>query len=279
MADPPKVAGDVAPAIIGSMRRLKDGRWDGRGQTRRSLEAAVASWVVRILEDEGQQITDLWSPDYDRSRKPHRPTHPELAMKIDGKQAALDVTMFTTKVLSAAGGRGGTLRRQIKVRLASVGDQRSILGVVSYDPVALVAIPKRDIASQIEVVVDAFEAAVRSQPGDVHQLRLNVPLPWVRGVSATLTTELAGRRPRANVYVRAPHGDIEAQVDQFLFERIPKKTAQLAPWGIGILVIVHAFGVSAADVRAGFERLGRCPWWRVYWAGPAPELVELVATG
>lgn len=56
-------AGDVGPAMISPMRRRKDGRWDWRDQGRRSVEAAAASWVVRILEDEGHQIDDLWSPD------------------------------------------------------------------------------------------------------------------------------------------------------------------------------------------------------------------------
>jgi hypothetical protein len=44
-------------------------------------------------------------------------------------------------------------------------------------------------------------------------------------------------------------------------------------------VIVHDFGETAADLRAGFDRLGRCPFWRVYWADASPAAVELVASG
>ena len=64
--DQSTLAGDVAPAILGPMRRRKDGRWDWRDQNRRSLEAGYASWVVRILETSGHRMADLWSPDYDR---------------------------------------------------------------------------------------------------------------------------------------------------------------------------------------------------------------------
>jgi hypothetical protein len=276
MDDDPKVAGDVAPALIGPVRRLKDGRWDWRDQSRRSLEAAAASWVVRILEDDGHRIADLWSPDYDRMREPHRRTHPELAMSIDGERAALDVTLFTTNDRSAAAGRGTTLRNAIVARLADLNDERSILGMVSYEPVALVAVSKREIASQISVVVDACEAAVRSSSNSADRLRLDVPVTWVRGAAITLTTDVPGRR-RVNVYLHAPRGDVAAQVDQFIVERIAKKTAQLAPWGRGILAIVHGFDESAADLRAGFNRLGPCPLWRIYWVGASPELVELVA--
>lgn len=196
-------------------------------------------------------------------------------MTIDGEPSALDVTMFTTNDRSAAGGRGQTLRRAIEARLGALDDERSILGMVSFDPVELIAVPKRAIASQMTAVVDAYEDAVRSSPGSVDRLQLCLALPWVRGAGITLTTDLPGRR-RVSVHMHAPRGDAASTVDQFILERIARKTSQLAPWGKGILVIVHGFDATAADVRAGFDRLGRCPWWRVYWAGPSPENVERV---
>lgn len=93
-------------------------------------------------------------------------------------------------------------------------------------------------------------------------LQLSLDLPWVRGAGITLSTNLPGRR-RVSVYVHAPHGDVASMVDQFIVERIARKTSQLAPLGRGILVMVHGFDATAADVREGFDRLSRCPWWRV----------------
>lgn len=225
---------------------------------------------------EGHRIADLWSPDYERLREPDRPTNPELAMTIDGERAALDVTMFTTNHRSRAGARAVAIQKAIETRLLGLDDKRSVLGLVVYDSAALIAAPKRELPAQISVLVDAYVAAIRSSPANVDQLSLRTALPWVRGASLKLTTDPPGQR-RVSVYIRAPRGDIATLVDQFILERVDKKTLQLAPWGRGILVIVHGLGESAADVRAGFDRLGRCPFWRVYWVGASPEDVELVA--
>ena len=35
---------------------------------------------------------------------------------------------------------------------------------------------------------------------------------------------------------------MSAQVDQFIAERVVSKGKQLAPWGRGILAVVHGFG-------------------------------------
>src|SRR4029453_7004283 len=126
------VASQVAPAIIGPMRRRKDGRWDWRDQNRRALEASYASWGVHKLELEGHAIDNLWSPDYERTRRPEIATRPELALTIDGEQAGLDVTMFITFVASWAAGRGAAIRQEIEKRLTALDDARSILGAVSY---------------------------------------------------------------------------------------------------------------------------------------------------
>jgi hypothetical protein len=275
----PRLAGEVGPTIIGPMRRLKDGRWDWRSQSRRSLEAAVASWVVRILEDEGHRIEDLRSPDYDGLPKRKHESYPELSMIVDGEPSALDVTIFTTEGRSAAGARGQALRRAIEASLTALDDDRSILGMVAYDPIELFAVPKRRVAAQLTAVADAYEEAVRSSPDATDRLQLSVSLPWVRGASLTITPAHAGSRRRVSLYVLSARGDVAATVDQFIAERVPKKTKQLAPWGRGILVIVHGFDETAADVRAGFERFGSCPFWRVYWSGASPDSVELVAAG
>jgi len=276
--DQRNVAGDVAPAIIGPMRRRKDGRWDWRDQGRRSLEASAASWVVRILEMDGHRITDMWSPDYDRGRSPEHVTRPELAMMVDGEPAALDVTMFTTHATSMASGRGAAIRRQIETRLTALNDDRSILGMVVYDRDGLLALTRRQTLEATGMLADAYVGTIRATTGKVENRRLDMPLPWVRGASVTVNADLVGRR-RLSVHVLSPPGDIASQVDAFILECIEKKGAQMAPWGRGILVIVHGFHEAAEDVEAGFARLGRCPWWRVYWAGPGPEYVHLVATG
>jgi hypothetical protein len=272
------VAGDVAPAIVGPMRRRKDGRWDWRDANRRSLEAAYGSWVIRVLETDGHTITDLWSPDYDRDRQPELLTRPELAMRIDGEQAALDVTMFTTNVVSRAAGRGTAIRREIESRLTSLDDERSILGSVVYDRDKLIALTRRQRLEQTDSIADAYVAAARSTTGAVGNQRLEIPLSWVRGAAITLTTDRPGRR-RINVYVMPPRPDVALQVDSFILECIARKGSQMAPWGRGILVIGHGFYEAAVDVQAGFARLRQCPWWRVYWAGPSPDDVHLVAKG
>lgn len=45
-----RVANEVGPLIIGPMRRRRDGNYDWRGQSNRSLEGSVASWVIDRLE-------------------------------------------------------------------------------------------------------------------------------------------------------------------------------------------------------------------------------------
>ena len=97
------------------------------------------------------------------------------------------------------------------------------------------------------------------------------------GESGLTLTEVPDGRRRVAIHVTSSRVDVVAYVDRFIAEAMAKKVRQLEPWGRGILVVVHGFGFSAMDVRAGFGRLGRCPWWRVDWAGPSPELVELVA--
>lgn len=278
MDEQPKVAGDVAGAIVGLPRRRKDDRWDWAEQSRRSLEAAVASWVIAILEADGHRITDLRSPDYERDRDPEQLTRPELAMRLDGEAAALDVTMFTTNDASRAGARGDAIREAIEAHLTSLDEGRSFLGVVAFDRAGLIALNTRQVREGTAVLVDAYMAAVQSSLSTTDRLQLDVHLPWIRGASLTITKALPRRR-WVSIYVREPRGDIASQVDAFILERIGKKASQLKPWGRGILVIVHGFDETAEDVRAGFDRLGHSPLWRVYWAGPSPELVELVASG
>jgi hypothetical protein len=278
MAGARTAAEEVAQSIIGPMRRRKDGRWDWRGQNKRSLEAAAASWVVRSLETDGHRITDLWSPDYDRSRSLEQLTRPELAMILDGKRAALDVTLFTTKDSSTASARGAALRREIETRLTGAADDRSVLGLVVYDRTALLSLTKQQRLDATDAIADAYLKVAGSTTGKVVNLRLDVSFPWLRGASITLTPG-RGQRRRVTVNVLAPKGHTAPTVDAFIQERISKKGSQMATWGRAILVIVHGSDATADDVAAGFARLGNCPWWRVYWAGPGPEHVTLVAVG
>jgi hypothetical protein len=260
------------------MRRRKDGRWDWRDQNRRSLEASYASWVVDKLELEGHAIDDVWSPDYERSRRPEMATRPDLAMTIDGEQAGLDITMFTTFVASWAAGRGAAIRQVIETRLMALDDARSILGAVSYDRAGLLKLSRRRLLEETDSLADAFVASVRSSHGPAGRVDLEVPLAWVRAAGMTLS-HVRGQRRSVYIDVRSPRGDVATQVDAFILECVEKKGSQLAPWGRGILAIAHGPRETADDVRAGFNRSGRCPWWRVYWCGPSPELVHLVAAG
>lgn len=198
-------------------------------------------------------------------------------MAIDGERAALDVTMFTTIGASTAGAYGATLRKAIETRLKALDGHRSVLGLVVYDRAGLLALTKPQRLDATEAIAAAFAAEAESTMGEADRLRIDVRVPWVRGASVSLTTDPRERR-RVSVHVLAPRGDVAEQVDTFIRERIAKKRSQMAPWGRAILVVVHGCEETADDVAAGFARLGRCPWWRVYWAGPSPDDVHLVAS-
>ena len=107
--------------------------------------------------------------------------------------------------------------------------------------------------------------------------RVNVPYMWVRGASLTVSRDLGPSRRRVSIHVLPPRGDMPRQVDDFIRERVASKGPQLTPWGRGILVTVHGSSETADDVAAGIARFGEVPWWRVYWVGPSPDQVHLVA--
>jgi hypothetical protein len=172
---------------------------------RRSLEAAVASWVVDILERQGHRVADLWSPDYDRGRDPERLTRPELAMTLDGDPAALDVTMFTTNEAAGAAGRAARIQHAIETHLNSLDDERSILGVVGFEGAGLNALTKGEVTEAASSLAEAFEAAARAISGNAQGVKLAVASPWLRSVSITITTARPGTS-RASIYMREPRG-------------------------------------------------------------------------
>lgn len=271
-----RVATDVAPLIIGRLRLRKDGRYDMRGQGRRSLEATAASWVIDGLDAEGHRIEDLWSPDYERSRRPEISTRPELAMSLDGMPAALDVTMFTTNAASAAHARAVRIRDALKGKLRDLIEERSIHVFVVYDADHLLALSRRELESQTQAFVDATVQAWKALPAEADRAEVVAPLGWLRG--ATLTVRPASQfRPRADVTMFPPRGDLSHMVDMFIAERVLSKGRQMTPWGRSILVVVHGFRETPADLVAGFRRHGDVPWWRVYWVGPSPDHIQLVA--
>lgn len=260
--------------MIGPMRLRKDGRWDSRDHSRRSLEAAAASWVVRSLEEGGHRIDDVWSPDYERERRPELHRRPDCALTIDGFAATVEVTMFATTAHSTASAMGNEIRqavsREIRERLP---EEWSVLGHVVYQEELLLARGKARRQRDARDLTDLIIATVVPE-GPFTNLRLSSDVlpPWAAGASIT-----ASRRERrsVDVYVMPPRGDVAAQVDGFIEQCLESKSDQHAGWGEGILAVVHGFHESAEDLRAGFERRSDCPWWRVYWvpAGPPPILV------
>jgi hypothetical protein len=277
MESPNRVANDVGPAIIGPMRRRKDGRWDWHTQSRRSLEAAVASWVIDLLEKEGHRIDDLWSPDYDRARRPELQSRPELAMTIDGEPAALDVTMFTTNLASAAAARASRIRKSLEAQVAEAAGGRSALGLVVYREEALNGVSRRELITQTASLGTAYVAAVEAIQDTSDRQVVQVPYSWVKGASLTLARDGLDRG-RTRIHLIPSRPDMASHADTFVAELLASKGAQLAAWGRGIVVVVHGFRETPEDVAAGFARGPSLPWWRVYWVGPSPDHIHLVAS-
>lgn len=277
LSESDRVANQVAPAMIGPMPRRKDGRWDFRDQGRRSLEAGAASWVIDLLQAEGHEIDDLWSPDYEPKRRPDIATRPELAMTINGEPAALDVTMFTTNARSAAAARAPRIREALEAATREAAGGRSVFGPVVYDIDALRTLPRLQVDSEALRLAAALAEGVTAIPETAENVRIATPCAWVRGASVSVSRPMRGK-DRVSILIMPPRTDVNTQVDEFISERVVSKGRQLAPWGRGILVIVHGFDESPHDLADGFARWGPVPWWRVYWVGPSPEHIHLVAS-
>lgn len=272
-----RVANLVAPALIGPPRRRKDGRWDMRGMSRRSLEATAASWVVDLLQAEGHRIDDLWSPDYDRSRRAEMPTRPELAMDLDGEPAALDVTMFLTQRRAKAGARAAAMRAMLEDAASAAARDRSVLGLVVYDIAGLAEIPRQHLDDERERLTAAIAAGVAAIPDVAESQAVSTDCRWVLGVSVTVHEPTEGGL-RVSLIMMPQRSGVAAQVDEFVAERATSKARQLGPWGRSVLVIVHGWEETYQDVADGFARYGQLPLWRVYWVGASPEQIHLVAS-
>lgn len=198
-------------------------------------------------------------------------------MELDGQPAALDVTMFTTNVLSPGSARAARVKDAIVARLLDLPGESDLLAAVSFDPAAIMKPKPTALAGEIRRLADAYEAALRSL-GDADEVDVTGMPLWVRRARLKVRPDRAGPR-KVTFFTNRPRPDPAGEVDLFIAECVRRKGGQMTAWGSGILVISHGLHETADDLRAGFERLEACPWWRVYWAGAAPELVEVVATG
>lgn len=222
--------------------------------------------VIVQLAGEGRVVSDLWHPDWSRRtdrRSAAFDTTPDAAMKIDGEQAALEVTTTWTGDRGTAGHRAGGFRKRLERDLQARGAGLTTIILGTYDIAALASRPKGIEDAELEQLVAAIvEISDRGPCGRVPVPDAGRP-PWL--VSAIVTC-YGSDRPRVTTYLRPPR-DPGAWAAEIV-PHVRGKAGQVEPWGIGMVVLVHGFTETLQEVQGAFAGVRDLPLWRVYWMDP-----------
>lgn len=240
-----------------------------RTNHRRDLERVAIGRVVASLEREGRTVIDLWYPDEQRAdpRRAGRSTTPDAALRIDGAHAAIDVTTFWLPERARAAVIATASARQLKACLAAARLPFSLVVDLAYDPDVLGAEGRGVVVPEPRGLADAILAAVRgARAGDRIDVSLAGLPAWVRRVSVAVSEFRPGG---ATVYALPPR-DIARTVPVVLEKIRQSKGAQLADWGLGIVVIApRGIHETLNDVAAELDKHAEWPFWRVYWMDAA----------
>lgn len=245
------------------MARRRAQRPDWWPNPRRDLERVIVERVIAALVVEGHVIAGVWSPEHEPNdpRLAGRPSKPEAALTIDGRDAAIDVTGFLTSEMGEAAQRATAVSRTVKAALGAAGLERLTLVMLIYRPIELAALDDRAaLAVDVEWIVETVVNVARG-PDPVQRLRIDpASLPWWLDRLSVTTVD---RQKRPDV-IAFPLRD-PVNVARVLEAIASSKGRQLAPWGLGIVAIRDDFVARAADVEAHLATRRDWPFWRVYW--------------
>ena len=112
---------------------------------RRDLERVLVESIVRSLEDEGRAVSEVWSPEDSPTdlRMAGRPSRPDGALRIDGREAAIDVTGFWTSERGEAAVRAKAIGRLVEKALAEASLELRALVFLVYRSDELVTVDDR----------------------------------------------------------------------------------------------------------------------------------------
>jgi hypothetical protein len=240
---------------------------------REELQRVGVSWVLRVLEDEGLAVTDVWYPEAAPSdpRMAGRTSHPECACRLNGRQAAIDLTRFSTDSRGASSTFALEVRDQIVAHLEAAHLPFGVLAGINYNHAALARVGRpgdraRDAAALASAILDiARRGPVQSAP-----LPAELLPAWVKSAGLTVSDTRPGH---AEVHPRSVR-DPAAHVAEALDRIVEGKGRQLAPWGLGIVAALNSHELTVDDVAAGLRARRDWPWWRFYWIGP--EIAQLL---
>jgi len=155
-----------------------------------TLEDIAVSWVIAALQEEGRVIADAWRPDRELARRSDLRRRPDCVLTIDDRPAAVEVTLFTSKVEAAAGARVADIRRVAEETAWAdrPPDGLSLLSHLTYYPGRLRATSRRTGLEDAERIGHHLADYARHS-GEATAVRLELRgLPrWVRSVAVTTT--------------------------------------------------------------------------------------------
>lgn len=233
---------------------------------RRDLERVLVESIVRSLEDEGRAVSEVWSPEDSPTdlRMAGRPSRPDGALRIDGREAAIDVTGFWTSERGEAAVRAKAIGRLVEKALAEASLELRALVFLVYRSDELVTVDDRaDQAADARAIATAVIAASGSEPV-ARQAVATATLPsWVD----RLTLTLVAWRGRPEVLALPVQSD-RRHIAETLDAIAARKGPQLSTWGLGIVGILRGLDNAEAEVAA-YLSTRDWPFWRVYWCDAA----------
>lgn len=232
------------------------------------LERVAIERVVRHLEAEDRSITGLWYPDHDRdyARIAGRTT-PEAAVRIDGHEAAIEVTHAWPPPRGDAAFRATSTGRRIKAHLQEVRPALSIHVFGEFEIDAIMA--RRGGVEELEAAAIADAVVEIADRGPCYQVPVAADrLPrWIDFARVTRTTVVPDMPASVSVLLLA-RSDRPGHVADVLNFVTEVKAPKLADWGLGIVVLIPGWSDLADDLAAALALRPDWPLWRVYWLNP-----------
>lgn len=225
--------------------------------------------VIAAIAGEGHDVTGVWYPDEDHADPRHagRTTHPDAALTVDGREAAIDVTGFWTVNRGKAATRAWAISQSVRRSLEAADLPLCALAMLVYRPDELASLDDRR-ARDVDArrIAEALVAAARrSDPVQQVPIDLAGLPPWLERLSVTTVDRAVWKgRPDA---MALPHRE-PTDSAQILEAIAASKGRQLARWGLGIVAIIHDFHETAAGIAPHLAARDDWPFWRVYWCAP-----------
>lgn len=232
--------------------------WRNRHKT--ALERVAIERVVRHLREEGRSVDDLWYPDLDRDdpRRLGRSTV-DAAMTVDGREVGLDVTGVWTTARGSAMVRSSQVVVDLGVMLRR-RLERSVMVFGVYDVDRLLLTRRRELVAAEAAVADLIVEVAARGPTKRATFEGDLLPDWLRSLQVAVPDGWPTTR-----IVMMPPAD-RATVVRGVLQRVREaKGRQLAPWGVGIVVLDYGLDETLEDVRRGFQRHATWPFWRAYW--------------